>query len=244
MIYLCVGRRELGKTTLALFLTREQRPRVIIDPRHLVIADADQPRLESAPAVRRWFDQLREPATERRSLACIVTPSEGMESVFRFTMGECRAWVQQEQPLALVIDESTFVDLSIEPFEWLIRCSPRHSTVIVLTQHRPFDIPPRIRSIVDKWCVFRTTEPNDLAVLRERCSKDFAEHAQRLEPRQFLVWDDTVPDHNMRLYADPKQWHVPTRANAPHAPRAEPLASLPTHETRKNILPFPDESVS
>lgn len=240
MIYLCVGRRELGKTTLALYLTRNMRPRVIFDPRGL--CPAPNGRVTSAAEISQAFDLLNEDATgiEKR-YELVITPDADTQATFEYTCGEIKSWLTRGKQVSFIVDESTFMKLDVEPFEWIIRCAPRRDAYIVLTQHRPTDVPPRIRAIADIWCVFRTIEPRDLQCIAERCTESFAAKVSKLKPREFMSWDDTKADDNTRTHTDPSAWHVPLAI--PGSGVASTGVELPAGNSTvgKNLLSLSDD---
>lgn len=225
MIYNNLGRREQGKTTLALWLIRQARVRVVIDPRGLVPTTH---RYTTAEDVAHGFDGVREAYATPNTLAgvpvtrlydvpslIVVTPDSNVQGVFNFVAEECKALVRDypTRTLALLVDELRFIDTrASSAFDWLLRCSTRDMSVIAMTAHRPVDVPPDIRAITDFWCIFQTTQENDLKVLAERCSPDVAELAPKLKPREFLVWDDTRG--TCKLHSDPTVWYQPLRAVA------------------------------
>lgn len=210
MLYVCVGRRELGKTTLALHLTRNVRPRVVFDPRAL--CPSPRGRITTYAELTAAFDDLSDDGDRgiANAFDVVVTPDHDPPALFGQLCAECKTWLSNGRPLALVVDESTFVDLvRTESFQWIIRQAPRRSAYVVLTQHRPYDVPIQIRAIVDVWCVFRTTETRDLDVIAERTTDDFAAKVSKLKPREFMSWDDSKTDSNIGTHLDPTAWHVP-----------------------------------
>jgi hypothetical protein len=49
------------------------------------------------------------------------------------------------------------------------------------------DIPPRIRRLIEEFCFFQTTEPADLAVIRQRWGDRAAEKIAVLQLFQYIV---------------------------------------------------------
>ena len=54
-----------------------------------------------------------------------------------------------DRRLALLVDELRFVHTRAEPFQWILRRPMRAAAQVILTPHRPTDVPPDIRAIVD-----------------------------------------------------------------------------------------------
>jgi hypothetical protein len=87
---------------------------------------------------------------------------------------------------------------------------------VVFTTHRPVDISAKIRSIVDYWCVFHTTQELDLRTLSGYLDATTLARVQRLPPYQFVVWDDTKG--TARTVTNAQSWYRPlTKADVkPH----------------------------
>ena len=205
MIYLCLGRREQGKTTLALYLTRTHRARVLFDPRGLIPAPVRVTRLsEIQPAFDNlWTDVKEGPQT------IVLTPDGRVQPFFERTAEEVKRWVREPHApsIAFLVDELRFVDPNTEAFDWLCRCATRAQVTIVATAHRPTDVPTDLRAITDVWCLFQATQEHDLQVIETRCSAATRADVQRLKPREFIVWDDT---RGVRTaYLDPRVWYSP-----------------------------------
>lgn len=224
MIYVLNGRREVGKTTLALYLASRVPTRVIFDPRGLVPASD---RALTANDVADQFTRMRE-ANPTRSI--VVTPDSDVKGLFEYTARECKEWARDaEGPIAFVVDEVRFIDTESPALDWLLRCAARSEVTIIFTAHRPSDLPPDIRAIADYWCLFTITQEHDLKVIRERCSDEVAARVQRLKSREFLTWDDTTG--TFREYRDPSQWFVKLATDKDVRSTRAALADLHASET-------------
>lgn len=190
MIYLDLGRREMGKTTLALSLVRRCPSRVLFDPRcqfalgGLTAATYDD--------VAAGFDRLADHAAPDHVDEFVVAPVHDPQTVLVGVMRETRHWVAHSRaPLAVLLDEVTFVDLMASPdFIYLLRASPRQQLHIILTAHRPKDIDVNIRAIADEWLMFRTVQRHDLDAIEERCGEEAVALLPTLAPYEYLQWDD------------------------------------------------------
>lgn len=207
MLYVIIGRRGTGKTTIAYRLALGKGLRTIYDPRgefhttpaheFLILEDADREEL-------------------------IVTPEIDAALEFQPFCEVLKVWIREVTPGAprsVLIDECRFVKHQLREcaaFDWLIRCSDRNAVNVILTAHRPSDIPVDVRAIADKWIVFQTTQEHDLKVLEERCGGVFAEKVQTLNDHQFLSWDDARGV--LTEYRDPRTWFVPLRSAGPPPP--------------------------
>ena len=200
MIYVITGRRELGKTTLARYLAAKRTPQLVIDPR------TQWPELDGTVTVEAVDWRALAWLEEGRSV--IVQPRDLDESItVAADVAEAYVQVDRERPLSLVLDEAKLYDT--RAFGWLMRCSNRRTVNVILTAHRPQDIPTDVRAILDTWCVFRTTQQHDLAALGERTSERFAAMASQLPAHHFVAWDDAAVDHAITLHARPELWKEP-----------------------------------
>lgn len=195
MLFDIVGRRETGKTTLAYDIACRHGLRALYDPRG-----------EFHTSERHDF-LLLEDATREET---IVMPSVDARSEFAHFCWTVRQWIETttpDLPRSIVFDECRFYkrELETDPnFNWLIRCTRRDQVNIILTSHRPGDVVPDVRAIVDVWCVFRTVQEHDLKVFEDRCGEAFANDVRSLTGRQFMKWDDSsgeaIPYPNQEVW--------------------------------------------
>lgn len=217
MIYLNLGRRELGKTTLAAYLASKRARRVLFDPRGLL---ATGERITTPDDVRDAFELMRR---GKRS-EIVITPDLELESCFDVACWQVKTLLRNGQSdIAFVIDELRFIP---DPnknadLDWMIRCAPRQSALIVFTAHRPADVPTDIRGISDYWCLFQMTQEHDLRVVTERCGEDVSKVVARLQPRQFVAWDDARGSFTTHVHPD--RWFI---ALAPEQARVQAPAPL------------------
>ncbi len=186
MIVICVGRRELGKSTLALYFLRQLQTRVIADPRHQFSTDQPIRDLTTADERLLW-DRMD------AGLETVWRPeSDLMDKIDASPLAVAlKDWVQQTpEPISLgvLLDECALLDLSA--WGWMFKCVKRNQVYTILTAHRPVDIAPAIRSIADFWCVFKTTQESDLELIEEKCGTEFVERVKLLGPHEFLLWDE------------------------------------------------------
>lgn len=216
MIYLFLGRREQGKTTLARYIVSQRTPRVIIDPRGLIPVP-DGRRVTTADDLHVATDML----INGQLSEIVVTPYGLVQPLFEETMVWCQGFVQANptQEFGLLVDELRFVDADTPAFDWLLRCTRRDLTTIGMTAHRPTDVPVNVRAITDVWCVFRVAQEHDVKVLAERCSPDAAEATRTLDTHHFVIWDDTTGV--MKIHKNPETW----RSNLTITPRDNPARS-------------------
>lgn len=236
MIYLDIGRREQGKTTLGYYMVQRVTQRAIFDPRAMirpggarsVVVRAD---IELAPA----FDALQ----DREIDEIIYTPPGNVQDGFALFSSELYAWVagMPARPLGILVDEAGFVNLEIDHFLWVLRCSRRDVVMIVVTCHRPIDISTSIRAIADTWLLFPMRQEHDLRIIEQRCSPAVARQLEKLKPRQFVLWDDARAE--WKLYGDPTRWYVRLADPVASTDAASPLSDIPESPTVKQSGLFP-----
>lgn len=218
MIYQNIGRREVGKTTLALYLTAKQPLRVMFDPRGLL--PAPNGRISTELQLADAFSAFHN--GERKTGEIVITPDGRCQPLFEATSREVKYWLREDMGrIAFLVDEVRFLELDhSEDFDWVLRCAPRDAATIVLTAHRPKDISVDIRAISDVWCMFHMTQKNDLDIISDRCSPRVAELVAGLRPREFIAWDDSKGDYSE--HRNPDMWFLKLSDDRQAAPTSEP----------------------
>lgn len=208
MICYNVGRREVGKTTLALYLIRKAQYKVIFDPRGLVPADTRISGHEwIIAAFNRWYDQ------PERAEPIVVTPEHSVQSQFETTSREVKRWIKSGDHVAYMVDEVLQVDLQptdqSDDFDWILRLCPTRQALIVMTGHRPTDVPVNIRAICDWIVLFHMTQQHDLESVRKRCGDHVAAILPKLGPYQYVLWDDRTATYTINKNSG--DWKIPLR---------------------------------
>ncbi len=204
MIKLILGRRELGKSTLACHFAQQMSPRLTIDPRSqfsaaraLIVADVDPEMVLYALEQRE--DVIAQPRDRQGAVDALAWSAE------RFIMDG-----PPTRQLVVTFDEAGLYDVA--SWDYLLRCSPRGRTNFLFTAHRPKDISTTIRSIADEWFIFRTIQEHDLAVIEERCGWLVRDLVQTLQPFEYVVWNDAKSE--ARINRQPDAWFTPLEINA------------------------------
>lgn len=205
MLDLVIGRRELGKTTLAVSLSRHFSTRVIFDPRHMINTTSD---ILTDGQIEGVLYQMLDDRAE-----IIVQPHFNKEATFAAMCAEIYAWLQDNpgEPFCLLIDEARFVKTPEDNphFDFIVRCTPRENVTVIMTCHGIVDISPDLRRVADFWILFRLTMEADLDRVRERCGDLIAEEVQKLEPYEYIVWNDAIS--TWKKHADKERWFVSLR---------------------------------
>lgn len=193
MIYVIIGRREKGKTTLADRMLKALSLRFVIDARRM-IRQRDQSIIYEnyvAGAADAMYEAI---GSDGQYTEVIYQPHEDdIQDAFRLWTRSIKN-IAIEFPdlrIGVLVDEASFYDLNDAAFQWLAKCTPRENVHIFITAHRPTDIPPKIRSIADHWFVFHMTEKSDLDRIAEK-SPEAADAASKLRDRGYVHWNDST----------------------------------------------------
>jgi hypothetical protein len=239
-LYLTIGRRRLGKTTLDKWMSQRCTYRFVIDPRRQL--DSDGALLVTTPEeLDHWMAVIDEQiATElaeqktHHTIEVLIQPTIGeTQRLFEHVAIHVQSFMDRTPPgtsIVLVVDEAQFFDLlASASFEFIVRASPPHVNVM-LAAHRPADIPTGVRALSDTWLIFRTSQEHDLKAIRERCGAAVATRVQHLEPRQFIEWDDGAGES--REHLDPRVWFVPLVTVTGNQPEMRLISGgVPTRKT-------------
>jgi hypothetical protein len=212
VIYVIIGRRYLGKTTLARYFAEANPPRLIVDPRAQWPAPIIDPEDENAVGVMDTVDQELVYDELSAGQDVLVQPTD-LEFAVAQLAQPARDFIttRKDRKLTIVFDEASLYKEQLRTsWSWMMRCSPMDRTTIILTTHRPADVPTDIRALVDMWCLFRTTQEHDLEVIEERTNPEVRDRVQTLKPYEFISWNDGRAE--MRHHKDPASWFTPAAA--------------------------------
>jgi hypothetical protein len=206
MLDLVIGRRELGKTTFAVNLSRHYSTRVIFDPRHMISTSRCIFTEEDMSELYVALDTEPE---------IIIRPKFDKQLAFEEMCLQIYGWLQDNpgEPFCLLIDECRFLP---EPeknqhFDFIVRCLPSAQVMVILTCHGVIDVSTDLRRIADHWILFHLTMESDLGRVRERCGDTVADEVQKLEPFQYIVWNDQKGE--WRKVTEKQKWFV--KLNSP-----------------------------
>lgn len=202
MLDLIIGRRELGKTTLAVHLSRHFSTRVIFDPRHMIHTTSDI--LVEGQISGVLYEMLDDRAE------IIVRPRFNVQEAFEEMCLEIFNWIEDnpDEQLFLLLDEVRFLKNPEENlhFSYIVRCTKREKVTVALTCHGVTDITTDLRRIADFWILFKLTLEADLDRVRERCGEEVAIAVQGLNPYEYIVWNDSIA--SWKKHSERSKWYV------------------------------------
>lgn len=233
MTRLFLGLRTRGKTMLALFLALQADLQIIFDPRRQFQRFIDTMREDGLGDTLLVARNTMEIAQCMAKLGqsngptmLIVMPDDDLDAAFQRLCRELKRFVLtrmvEKTPFALLVDESRLFTPQDSPeFKWLMRCTDNDSFQTLLTCHRPVDLVPEVRAIIERWYIFQTAHPADLRTLEEMIGENWALKVRALKPKQFLDWDGGIMEGRLRTDSD--TWYVD--AFGPRAADARAVAS-------------------
>lgn len=211
MFTVLCGHRELGKSTLAYWLTRQRPRRLIWDPRCLWRSGPGRLvyGVRGDRALSTWSDVATAWA---QAPELVIQPDDVAEDWLSLT-ADLRAYLLQHPNAewSFLVDEYglTLQELpdrqAQNDFNFLARCAPRADVDFYVTCHKPVDVPARIRSIVDTWALFRIVEQNDLDMVTGWCGRTALE-LRAMPPYVCWWWDHSRGQG--RLVTQSERWHV------------------------------------
>jgi len=210
------GRRQQGKTTLAVHIADNVDRRFFLDPRQLIRRPGAVV-VRSGAALHRVMPQLADGELSE----VVYSPTEqNLSDAFDAFARELRAWTvdHPDIELAALVDEASFYGKleESEAFMYAVKCCDPEQLHILLTCHRPSDLHPDVRALLNRWCIFRTTQEHDIDVIRKRCKGDVVDQVQQLGEREFIEWNDD--DGTYDVHRHPYIWY--TELSLPGADRS------------------------
>jgi hypothetical protein len=208
------GRREEGKTTLALYLVKKRHKGVVVfDPRGMIqgIVVWGPDELQDAIQKRAWEDGplvYRYDGSDHTEEFAAVT-----EVLFppRFRVGG----------FGFVIDEAGYLQTANSSDENLARVVKQHPTfperesvTVVQTNHRLAEFHGTSKALMNELYIFQTTHHRDLETLEEHTGEPEVSAIVAQLPRHHCVrylygrQADGAPQYE--VWNDPTVWYVPT----------------------------------
>lgn len=241
MIHGFVGRRRVGKTTLSDFLCRTCAYQIRFSPRVTLPEREKGVNYVTAPTVVQLSEHFRKGET------VTIIPENDVDETFIATALAVRRWYSMQErsgphtrQIGFIVDEARFkaVKESVD-LDWLFRCTDPTVAHIYLTVHRPKDLHPDIRAILDYWYVFHVTQQIDIDVLEDETTPIIATQCQSLRPREFFLYD--VGEGNFQTWKETRrECGTGNHHRCSHV--WKPTGSAPTNRMLNPIV-IDDESV-
>jgi hypothetical protein len=221
-LHVPVGRKEMGKTTLGYYMTAKAPKRVIFDPRRRIRRGGIM--VTQGSHVDDAFVQLQE--RPGREVEIVYSPSENdIGAAFDLFASRVKDWIQtygEVDELVVMVDEMAIAEVDRSPaFEWCVKCCESDRVHFVLTGHRTMDVPISIRTLVNHWYFFQTSEKRDLGIIEDIGGDPLADRVRTLQLRQFAHYD--VGRQATLLHLNPSAWYVPLRLDHPPTPTVQAL---------------------
>lgn len=222
MIHGIVGRRTVGKTTLADYLCTNARYQVRFSPRVTLPERGQHYGVYGADTGPGGADYGTLSVALEQGSCFTVVPDDDVDGTFKTFAHDVRLWCQRyethiktsREVFGMLVDEARFPAVrESRDLDWMFRHGDRALVHVYLTVHRPKDLHPDIRAIVDNWYVFHMTQPADLDVVHDECSPLVAKEASKLRPREFIKFD----------VGEQRAYHWKQHEASEWQPRSQPL---------------------
>ena len=222
MIILVMGRKEEGKSTLAMFLAQRIQRRVnghviaVFDPKH---------------CFNRWpktsdLDEFEELLTKTSTAVTYQPLPAGQQTIDDETIGEefdafmdalaidehlgrrSDARRHDLSPSIIIVDEFSYLERGQAPawIETLVRLARKPDVYLLLAAHRPVEFSTQLRSQADELFFFNQTAPADLRAIEEVASPEIAEVVRTLPKRHVVRYE--VASRDSQVWATPEAWYV------------------------------------
>jgi len=214
-----IGRRRLGKSTLALWLARVHHPTVIVfDPRN---------EYGSLPAltleeVQEWIETQSEEngLSEIRYVPSTASTTQELDDLVSLLRNGPNPTVVD---YAFIVDEAHVVQSpqSMPPgLAWLVRQAPRdlgfeassfgnrRDISLIQVTHRPFDINSDSRGVATDFFIFRTTLLRDREYLAKQFNPEISERVEHLDYLQVLHYWYDRGNERYSVWRDSDAWRT------------------------------------
>lgn len=225
---ICCGRREEGKTSLAVSLAKQRHSGVIaFDPRAMIVGvpvyGVDD--LEEVIQDGTWKEHVISYRFDSGDVDCELENLCDFLFPPRFTKGA----------FCLIIDEAGSRKIqtynSIHPA--LDRAVRQHPTrppefavTIIQTSHRLADFHGASKSLMDELYIFNTSSPRDIAALEEHTQMPEVVEIVRTLPKhhcvRYLYARQEEGEPQFELWDKPEMWYIPaTNSSGANEPAQE-----------------------
>jgi hypothetical protein len=178
MIAVLIGKRGVGKSTLAYSLTEGRKRVIIFDPLRdeLFSSFKEIDKLpEEAPHIFRWR---------------VTCP---LDKAPEFVSDICM-WCYDTRDMLFIIDEADLIFPVQKPLtlgmNYMVQYG-RHANVdLIVITRRPQNLNRNLTALADKMYLFRITEPRDLTYFKQTFDQETVERIQSLPQFNYLEIDN------------------------------------------------------
>jgi DNA helicase HerA-like ATPase len=225
--YALCGRRQEGKTTMALYLGRRIRRQlkghavVFFDPKRSLRTIRSTSDYEELSEIME-AGQVGEVAFVPPFAFNAEEPPKQIvqESFVGFVqtlaieehLGSKEPARRNLSPIVVVVDEAWNLQdaREMQPhLAGLVRLADKEKVFLIQATHRPSEFSTTYRAQVDVWFFFRQWLPSDLDSVEEACGQEVAHIVARL-PRHHVVRYD-VNSGQFSVWDKPEAWHISIR---------------------------------
>jgi hypothetical protein len=198
-----IGRKKLGKTTMAFYQAR-------LNAQYIIIYDGCcQFQIFPSASNPKALQELLSMKDEDGSLVNPICYQPSGEALDNFAAFADACWRSTRRPQAIIVDEAGELQGpgSMEPnLSRLIRQAHRYHMCVIQTCHRPPDLHRRSWALGSQYIFFRTTDQRDLERIEEHCGSEVAALVSKLERYHCVVWDEDA--QTFETWTDPGVWYV------------------------------------
>jgi hypothetical protein len=205
---LVFGRREYGKSTLAMHLALQSgRSVFVFDPACGFTAWPDS--TASDPSS---LSELLYADPEIRSPIIIYQP-EGNDLSAEFeAMAEL---LKRKADYALIVDEAHWVQnpqWATPALQEFVRKPNRYDCYLIQTTHAPSDTWAKARSLATDWYMFKLSRAADLDAVERECGPEVREQVRQLQGHTYLHY--RIDKQSYELVDNPSSWYLDLTAAA------------------------------
>jgi hypothetical protein len=204
---LVFGRREYGKSTLAMHLALQSgRSVFVFDPACGFTAWPESTATDYAA-----LSELLYADPEERPRVIIYQPDSSDLSAEFETMAEL---LKRKADYALIVDEAHWVQnpqWATPALQEFVRKPNRYDCYLIQTTHAPSDTWAKARSLATDWYMFKLSRAADLDAVERECGPEVREQVRQLQGHTYLHY--RIDKQSYELVDNPSSWYVNLTAN-------------------------------
>ena len=199
---LVFGRREYGKSTLAMYLALNSgRSVFVFDP-----ACGFNAWPESTATDHQALIELLYADPEMRPRVIVYQPEGGDLNADFEAMVEL---LKRKADYALIVDEAHWMQnpqWATPGLQELVRKPNRYDCYLIQTTHAPSDTWAKARSLATDWYIFKLSRAADLDAVERECGTEVRELVKQLQGHTYLHY--AIDKQDYELVDNPAAWYV------------------------------------